>query len=143
MYSLLPCHLNIWNMSLNYNYLLNAIHHKEQLMTGSNKTEQFLHENITWKRLLYFFLQENSFLKTRLSEVVDRETDQLFIAQAEQFQNDFVLKDEHIQDIGKDIRMQQESLQKAFADKAGPDQRTCKMQEKLRNEMSYLETGFS
>ena len=54
-------------------------------MSGSNKTEQFLHENITWKRLLDFFIQENSFLKTRLSEVVDRETDQIIYCQGRAF----------------------------------------------------------
>jgi len=112
-------------------------------MTAPNKTEQFLHENIAWARLLHFFTQENSFLKTRLSEVVDRENDQLFIARAEQFQNDFVLKDEHILDIRKDIKGQQENLQQAFIHKTEPDQKICKRQDKLRNEMSYLEAEFS
>jgi hypothetical protein len=130
-------------MTVNRNHLLNKRYNKEQLMTGFNKTEQFLHENISWKRLLYFFTQENSFLKTRLSEVVDRENDQLFIAHAEQFQNEFVLKDEYILDISKDIKVQQENLQQAFADSIAPDQKTCKIQAKLRNEMSYLETEFS
>ena len=75
-------------------------------MTGLNKTEQFLHENITWKRLLDFFMQENSYLKTRLSKVVDRENDNLLIVKAEYFQNEFILKDEYIQDIENDIEKQ-------------------------------------
>ena len=111
-------------------------------MNGLNKTEQFLHENITWKRLLDFFIQENSFLKTRLSEVVDRETDEIFIAQAEHFQNEFILKDEYINDIGRDIKEQEKNIQLAFTKKIIPDNKTCGKQEKLRNEMSYLEKEF-
>ena len=112
-------------------------------MPGSNKTEQFLHENITWKRLLDFFIQENSFLKTRLSEVVDKENDELFIANAEHFQNEFILKDEYIHDIERDIKEQEKNLQQAFAQQKVPDYKTCKKQEKLRNEISYLEKEFS
>lgn len=112
-------------------------------MTGSNKTELFLHENITWKRLLDFFIQENSFLKTRLSEMVDRETDKIFIARAEQFQNDFILKDEYILDIGNDIKAHEKNLQLIFSQKRAPDNKDCKKQDKLRNEISYLEREFS
>ncbi|MEP7106414.1 MAG: hypothetical protein ABI760_00500 [Ferruginibacter sp.] len=123
--------------------MLNVINNKEQLMTGSNKAEQFLHENMTWKRMLDFFIQENSFLKTRLSEVVDRENDKIFIAIAEQFQNEFIQKDECIFDIRNDIKAQEKNLQLAFSQKMEPDHRTCKKQEKLRNEMSYFEKEFS
>ncbi len=112
-------------------------------MTGSNKTDQFLHENITWKRLLDFFIQENSFLKTRLSEVVDRETDRLFIAQAEHFQTEFILKDEYVHDIERDIKEQEKQLKSALTQKTVPDYKTCKKQEKLRNEMTSLEKEFS
>ena len=112
-------------------------------MSGPKKIEQFLHENITWKRLLDFFNQENSYLKNRLSEVVDRATDKTLISTAEHFQNEFILNDECIQDIGKDIKLQEKSLQLTLAQKKLPDQRVCKMQDKLRNEMFYLEKEFS
>jgi hypothetical protein len=112
-------------------------------MAGSIKTEQFLHENITWKRLLDFFIQENSFLKTRLSEVVDRETDKEFIANAEHFQNEFILKDEYFHDIEHDIKEQEKNLQLALVQKKLPDYKTSKKQEKLRNEISNLEKEFS
>jgi len=115
----------------------------KQLMTGLKKTEQFLHENITWKRLLHFFIQENSFLKTRLSEVVDGETDKIFIENAEHFQNEFLLKDEFILGIGIDIKGQEQKLQSAFTQKIEPDTSACEMQEKLRNEMTFLEKDFS
>jgi hypothetical protein len=129
----------IQSVIINENILLNTIKNIGGPGIVSNKTEQFLYENKTWNRLLYFFILENSLLKTRLSKVVDRETDQLFIARAEQFQNEFILKDEYLLDIGNDIKGQEKELQKAFIQKIDPDQETCKMQEKLRNEMFYLE----
>ena len=116
---------------------------KKKRMNTSNKTAQFLHENFTWKRLLQFFILENSFLKTRLSEVVDKENDKMFIACAEEFQNDFILKDEFILDIVNDIKGLEKNLQHASAQKIEPDEKTCKRQEKLRNEMNNLESEFA
>lgn len=123
--------------------LLNTSINKKTAMSGSNKTEQFLHENITWKRLLEFFIQENIFLKTRLSQVVDRETDIVFIANAEHFQNEFILKDEVMHDIESDIKEQEKNLALGYKQKKSPDYKTCKRQEKLRNEILYLEKEFS
>ena len=111
-------------------------------MPGLDKTEQFLHENITWKRLLEFFIQENIYLKTRLSQVVDRETDTAFIAHAEHFQNEFVLKDEIMHDIERDIKEQGKNLELVFKQKRLPDHKIIKRQEKLRNEILYLEKEF-
>jgi len=116
---------------------------KKKPMTGSTKIEQFLHESLTWKRLLDFFIQENSFLKTRLSEVVDRETDKVIIANAEYFQNEFILKDEYIRDIEIDVKTHEKNLQLVLAQKKTLDNKICKQQEKLRNEISYLEKEFS
>jgi hypothetical protein len=123
--------------------VLSVINYKKEMMTGSKKTEQFLHENITWKRLLDFFIQENSFLKTRLSEVVDKETDKSLIAEAEHFQTEFILKDEYIHDIEHDIKEQEKTLKATLTQKTVPDYKTCKKQDKLRNEMTYLEKEFS
>ena len=111
-------------------------------MHGSIKIEQFLHENTTWKRLLDFFVQENSFLKTRLSEVVDKENDALFIIEAERFQNEFILKDEFLQDMRRDIKEQQSKLQSLQHNKQEADSRITKRQQKLRNEIAFLEKDF-
>jgi len=111
-------------------------------MHGSIKIEQFLHENTTWKRLLDFFIQENSFLKTRLSEVVDKENDALFIIEAERFQNEFILKDEFLKDMWRDIKEQQNKLQNLQHNKQEADCRITKRQLKLRNEIAFLEKDF-
>ena len=65
--------------------------------------EQYHHEHLTWERILEFFRQENAFLKMRLSEVLDQTTDNAFLMLAEQFQNQFIIKDEFMDDLKKDI----------------------------------------
>ena len=108
-----------------------------------SKPYQFYHENKTWERILDFFLQENTFLKNRLSEVVDQNNDKEFLALAEQFQNRFILKDEFINEIRHDIINQKTGL-KQYEQVGKPifESKHIKMQHKLRNEMEYLEKDF-
>ena len=75
-----------------------------------SKQDQFHHENKTWARLLDFFKQENNFMKNRLSEVLDHNVDKDFLALAEQFQNKFILKDEYIDELRRDINKQDQTL---------------------------------
>ena len=105
-----------------------------------SKPDQFQHENKTWKRLLEFFKQENTFLKNRLAEVLDNNTDKEFLPLAEQFQNKFIVKDEFIDELRHDINTHaQDMVQK---DNCTPDIKLIKNQEKLRNEMEYFEKDF-
>ncbi len=106
-----------------------------------SRPEQFHHENKTWNRLLEFFRQENSFLKNRLAEVVDHRTDKEFLALAEHFQNRFIIKDEFIDELRHDTNAQERVLLKA--DNNLLDEKIIKKQEKLRNEMEYLERDFA
>lgn len=106
-----------------------------------SKPEQFSHENKTWSRLLEFFKQENTFLKNRLAEVVDQRTDKEFLALAEQFQNKFILKDEYIDELRNDIKTQNFDL--LGCKDCLEDSKPAKRQEKLRNEMEYLEKDFN
>ncbi len=105
------------------------------------KPDQFHHENKTWTRLLEFFKQENTFLKNRLSEVVDHRTDKEFLALAEQFQNKFVIKDEYINELRHDINLQDVEL--LNSNDIMLNNRLCNKQEKLRNEMEYFEKDFT
>ena len=106
-----------------------------------SKCDQFHHENKTWRRVLDFFKQENSFLKTRLSEVLDSSTDKNFLALAEQFQNKFILKDQYIDELRQDINKQELNLKNTA--EIAFDIRLTKHQEKLRNEMEYFEKDFN
>jgi len=105
------------------------------------KPGQFIHENKTWLRLLEFFKQENTILKNRLAEVLDHKADNEFLALAEHFQNMFIIKDEFIDELRHDVNLQLLAL--TSKDKIIPDQKITKKQEKLRNEMEYMETDFS
>ena len=108
-----------------------------------SKPEQFQFENNTWERLLEYLKQENAFLKTRLAEVLDQSTNKNFLALAEQFQNRFILKDEFIDELRHDIHAQDKLLKEQYINKPKTlDPKTIKKQEKLRNEMAYLEKDF-
>ena len=110
---------------------------------GVSKIEQFLHESHTWERLLDFFTQENSYLKMRLSEVVDYTVDKDFLALAEQFQNKFILKDEWIDELEHDIHEQQDRLENSKINKINAEEKINKTQQKLRNEVEYIEKEFA
>lgn len=104
------------------------------------KPDQFHHENKTWSRMLEFFKQENAFLKTRLSEVVDHRADKEFLALAETYQNKFIIKDNYIDELRHDINIQDQELVKMSGTEA--DKKLLKRQEKIRNEMEYFEKDF-
>lgn len=112
--------------------------------TKLSKHQQFLHENLTWGRSIDFFKQENSFLKNRLSEVVDQESSKEFLALAEQFQNRFILKDEFMDELKHDINTQARMLKDDISNSIYVvSDKNMKRQDKLRNEMEYLERDFT
>jgi hypothetical protein len=117
---------------------------EKEVSIAVSKTKQFYYENLTWERLLEFFKQENAFLKTRLSEVVDQLTDKDFLELAEHFQNVFIIKDEFIDELRHDINDHEILLKTVMgsADKRA-DKKILKRQEKLRNEMETLERDFT
>ncbi|HRI25474.1 MAG TPA: hypothetical protein PLZ45_12420 [Ferruginibacter sp.] len=105
------------------------------------KPGQFVHENKTWLRLLEFFKQENTVLKNRLAEVLDHKNNKEFLALAEHFQNLFIIKDEFIDELRHDVNGQVQAL--SNKERMTLDQKIIKKQEKLRNELEYLEKDFS
>jgi hypothetical protein len=105
--------------------------------------DQFLHENQTWDRALDYYLQENSYLKTRLSQVVDNNTDKEFVILAEYFHNSFIHNDECIKDLQKDILGSQKLLKNAIAGLPVDEKKISQQQNKLRNEMGYFEKDFA
>ncbi len=110
------------------------------------KTDQFYHENLTWERLIDFLKQENSFLKNRLAQVLDHngQVADHYIAQAEHFQNQFILKDGFFEELKHDIHEQGKNLNQAYQqENAVLNRKIIKQQDKLRNEMAYLEKDFA
>ncbi len=105
--------------------------------------DQFLHENLTWERELDFYRQENAFLKTRLSKVLDNNMDKNFLATAEQFQSNFLLKDEYMKDLREDIEILQKKLLNYLEGALSDDKKLLQQQQKLHNEMDYFERNFA
>ena len=95
-----------------------------------------------WLRTLDFIKQENNFLKNRLSAVVDNQSDKSFLAQAEHFQNQFIIKDEFIDELKHDVNEQIREV-KIYGMKNAELNRHAKsfanMQDNLRDQMTYLE----
>lgn len=116
--------------------------HDSHKSERGNKTEQFLQESAAWLRLLDFFKQENSYLKTRLSVVLDNKTDRDFLNHAEHYQNLFILKDEFINEIAKDAKMHEDKLKQVSQTKKMPDDKQVRQHQKLRNEVEHLEKEF-
>ena len=105
--------------------------------------DQFLHENQTWERALDYFLQENAFLKMRLSQVLDRNTDRSFVALAEHFQTCFVQMDECMKDLRKEILTSQKALKAGDINQAAELARMYSRHQKLQTDMNYLQKKFA
>lgn len=65
----------------------------QHLMISSN-ARQYQFENASWIRLIEFLTQENSYMKNRLSEILDYINDRENLELAEGFQNQFIIKDD-------------------------------------------------
>ena len=66
--------------------------------------DQLKHELMSWLRLIEFYRQENALLKYRLSELVDDSEDKKFLQLAEHYQNEFLLKDDTLKKLLKNVR---------------------------------------
>ncbi len=109
---------------------------------NSSNLSHYHHEFSTWERMIGFFKQENTFLKTRLSEVLDQKTDRDFLAYAEHFQNQFILQDEFMDELKHDIR-EVKNLLDENAVTEDIKNKTENKYKRLRNEIEYLEKSFS
>ena len=111
---------------------------------GSSILEQYHHENMMWLRSLDFFKQENSYLKNRLAEVVDCNSDKSFLALAEHFQNQFIIKDEFMDELKHDVHAQERKISEIYLRKEmRRSDAFTDTQQKLREQMDYLEKDFT
>ena len=75
--------------------------------------------------------------------MVDHKTEPDFLALAEQFQNKFILKDEFISEITHDVKTQELLLTEDAVRRNPTEEKLIKKQQKLRNEIEYLEKDFN
>ena len=109
--------------------------------------DQFQHEIKMWLRSLDFFELENNYLKNRLSDVVDKTNDKYYLAQAEHFQNQFIVKDEFMDELKHDVNEQFRNLKSTTvalsAKKIDVEEKYTERQDNLREQMIYLEKDFT
>lgn len=115
-------------------------------MSISNNTHlllsQYRHENEAWKRLLQFIQQENNFLKTRLSQVLQEDTDIEFLEQAEHFQNKFLSEDETVHLLRQDVHEIEHWLGKNHLQNEALYPEIQKRIKKLSKDMETVERQF-
>ena len=73
---------------------------------------QLHHQAVDWERELNFYRDELKILKSRLEEVVTKNTDKEILAQAEHFQNKFIILGEQISVMQHDLNIRNDSINK-------------------------------
>jgi hypothetical protein len=73
---------------------------------------QLHHQAIDWERELNFYKDELKILKNRLEEVVSNNTHQEVLAQAEHFQNKFIILGEQISMMQHDLNLRNDNVNK-------------------------------
>ena len=124
---------------MEFNYYKSFVDFKYMSNNKNTGVDQYLHETQTWVRALDFYKQENAFLKTRLSKVVDNNSNKDFLAQAEHFNNRFLFIDEYIKELRQDTRMQIEMIKQSLSGNHLQDNVMIGLQKKLRGEMERFE----
>jgi hypothetical protein len=124
---------------MEFNYYKSFVDFKYMSNNKNTGVDQYLHETQTWVRALDFYKQENAFLKTRLSQVVDNNSNKDFLAQAEHFNNRFLFIDEYIKELRQDTRMQIEMIKQSLSGNHLQDNVMVGLQKKLRGEMERFE----
>ena len=77
-------------------------HSKPEMMPGI-RPKQLQYESETWKRLLSFMMDENVYLKNRLSEILKNSFDRNLLEEIENFQNRFIKEDSWIGLLRHDV----------------------------------------
>jgi hypothetical protein len=103
---------------------------------------QYRYESETWKRYLQFIQQENNFLKTRLSQVLQQDTDIEFLERAEIFQNKFLSEDETVHLLRQDVHEMEDMLTGSFNEHNTVPIDLLKKFKKLSRDMETVERQF-
>lgn len=113
------------------------------VMTHNKKFTQFRHESDTWKRYLQFIQQENNHLKTRLSQVLQHDTDEQFLERAEYFQSKFIAEDDTVNMLRQDIHELDNMLTKEMPEEASTVKELQKKLKKMHKDMEIVERQFN
>ena len=112
-------------------------------MKHNKKFTQFRHESDTWKRYLQFIQQENNHLKTRLSQVLQHDTDEQFLERAEYFQSKFIAEDDTVNMLRQDIHELDNMLSKEIIEEPNTVKELQKRLKKMNRDMEIVERQFN
>ncbi len=105
-----------------------------------SKWTQYMFETSSWIRLMDFLHQENAYLKTRLSEVMDDITNNQHLALAEHFQNQFLVKDDAYDHMKNDLQRHVEKWnQQTMSDETNAILSLRKIHTRLKEQIDYME----
>jgi 2-phospho-L-lactate guanylyltransferase (CobY/MobA/RfbA family) len=113
------------------------------VMKHNKKFTQFRHESDTWKRYLQFIQQENNHLKTRLSQVLQHDTDEQFLERAEYFQSKFIAEDDTVNMLRQDIHELDNMLSKEIIEEPNTVKELQKRLKKMNRDMEIVERQFN
>jgi hypothetical protein len=112
-------------------------------MIGS-KYSQYLFENGSWIRLIEYLMQENTFMKNRLSEVIDQIHDRESLAMAEHFQNQFIVKDDLFDHILFDLQKENEKWKSSRSIESDIIfHKLITIHKLLKDQLEFIEKDFS
>lgn len=112
-------------------------------MSNNKQLFQLRHESDTWKRHLQFIQQENNYLKTRLSQVLQQDTDEDFLDRAEFFQNKFIAEDDTVNMLRQDIHEIDQMLGKEKLEESSLIKDLQKKLKKMHKDMEIVERQFN
>lgn len=114
------------------------------VITMEINISQLNYEIARWRSLLENYRVENTILKNHLAAALDKNMNENKLASAEYFQNEFLRKDEIINILKHDIRLQEKKLTDGFsADNTFPRKETIAAQDSLRDHICFLEKEFT
>ena len=105
-------------------------------------TRHFQNEFELWKRSLEYIRQENSYLKNQLADIVIQDISNEFLYKAEEFQNRFIIKDEMIETVQRNIYEFNNWIYDHLRQDNKDNDKYFMIQKKLRNEIEQLEQRF-
>ena len=109
----------------------------------SGKYKQFLFENDACIRLIEYIKQENTFFKTRLSEVTSQIQDKKCLEQAEIFHNQFIIKDDLLDHVIYDLKKESEkwrNLKLKYSDTSFSE--LVKIHKHLKDQVALIEKDY-
>lgn len=110
---------------------------------SSSILTQYLHETRQWERALDYYKQENSYLKTWLSELVDNHSGEVFVAMAEYYNNRFLAADDYIKVFVQDLKVQSRQIAQLQQARINAGLKLNNRQLQLRKEMEFFEKDMT